>query len=84
MQMDSLRNLVAIINRKNGMSAGDQAKLLYSYCPPYKGTEPKEKVYSYPTQLSGLHEEEKKQTINITGNTTGGQAAQAPIGGIDL
>jgi hypothetical protein len=84
MNLDAIRNLVAVINRKNGMSASDQAKLLYSYCPPYKGTEAKEKVYSYPTQLSGLHEKEKQQQINITGSTASGQSVQAPIGGINL
>ena len=68
-KIDALRNLMGILNRHKNPTAANVAIITNLVSPPYKGTTPNPNDHSYPECLSGLHDENKKQRISMSGAT---------------
>lgn len=74
--IDSIRDLMAIINRNRMSSDLDARAVSDMYSPPYKNTmkeiplDHRADEAEYPSQLSGMHGD-KKQRVTLSGNTNG-------------
>ena len=70
--LDKLRDVMGTLNRNN-ITASDVRIIMELYTPPMKGDKLQPKENTYPTVLSGLHGQENKQLITLSGATDGKQ-----------
>ena len=68
--MDKVREISGIINRRHNITGTDVRTLMELYTPPMKVTlNPKE--YHYPAALSGLHTMQSQPKVVLSGETSG-------------
>jgi len=83
LNIETLRNLTGVLNRTKALSSADYQFIINTISPPFKGEQPRRKPpVTYPTQLSGLHEEGRMQQISISGNASNPQVHSIGIGGM--
>jgi len=70
-RLEAFRNLMGILNRYKNPTAQNVATIQNLISPPYKGETPQPTEHTYPESLSGLHDQNRKQRITLSGDTSG-------------